>query len=459
MKISIFGMGYIGCVTAACLADMEHDVIGYDSNPGKINLLREAKPPIKEEGLDELMYKVVIAAKKLQITDSMDFALKNSDLSFVCVGTPINLKGTLDTSYLENVCKDIADALLKIGAKQKKHIVVIRSSIVPGTIDYLKEIFIKKGLIPGKDFFIATNPELLREGTAVKDFMKPPHIIIGADEPEIADIVELVYSRIRAKVIKSSIKTSELVKLVNNSWHALKLDFANEVSSICKRANINTDELMEIFLSDTDLNISRYYFRPSIGFGGSCLPKDLAALSKKAKDLGLNCSLLNSIMESNINQIKRALQIIKEEAEKINTEEVGVYGIAFKPGTDDIRGSPVIYLIDHLRANGFHIKIFDPIIKKEQIENIKLSYRKTINDPLMNDLLEIDNFKDILPIIEEKLCSLDETFSSDIVIINTKLSLEEIKKFNEKQVIIDLQGVTSKEDLTKLKAKYVTLWK
>lgn len=460
MKVSVLGLGYVGCVTAACFADLGHDVIGYDSNKKKLDMILAGKTPITEKGLEELLGKVVLQTRKLEATDSIDYVVQNSDMSFVCVGTPISLSGTLDTQYLENVCDNLAYSIKKNRKTgQKKNIVVIRSSVVPGTVDKLKNIFLDKGLIYEKDFVMATNPELLREGSAVSDFMNPPHIIIGADEKETAEEIESVYKGIPAQVMKSSIKTAELIKLVNNSWHAIKLDFANEVSSICRKTGIDSKELMDLFCSDKLLNISPYYLtRPSIGFGGSCLPKDLEALVKKSKDLGLNCVLLNSALDSNIEQINRALSIVKEEANKSKTEKIGFYGIAFKPGTDDIRGSPIVYLVDNLRSNGYDVKLYDRLIKKEQIENIKSSYRETINDPLMNNLLRIENFKNILPIVEDKMVSEEEVLDCDIVVANSKIPLEGLLKLKEKQVIVDVQGAIPSEDIKQSKAKYVKIW-
>ncbi len=458
MKIAIYGLGYVGAVSAACFAKLGQDIIGYDSNPKKVDKIRGGEPPVKEPELRELLEEVVLRTKKLGVTDSFNFAVKNSDISFVCVGTPISLDGLLETKYLERVCDFLAESLKNLNIPDKKHIIVIRSSVVPGTMEKLKKIFLDKGLIYGRDFVLANNPELMREGSAVKDFMNPPHIIIGAEEKETAETIGSIYKGINAPIFTASIKTVELIKLVDNAWHTIKLSFANEVASICKKEGIDTKELINLFCSDDILNISKYYLeRPSIGFGGSCLPKDLVALERKANELGLNCVLLKSVLKSNIEQIRRALNIVKEEAQKLKTNKIGFYGVAFKPGTDDIRGSPIIYLINNLKLNGYDIKIFDPIIKREQIENIRASYRTTINDPLMNTLLQIENFKDILPIIESNLFSEEWVLDSDIIVMNTAIPLESLLKLRENQVLIDMQGVTPMEDIKKSMAKYVSI--
>ncbi len=455
MKISVFGLGYVGTVTAVCFAKMGHEVIGFDISGIKIAKLEKGEAPIKEEGLNNLL-KEGIENKRFTVSRDISFAVENSEISFVCVRTPQNEEGDLDTSEVEKICENIAKPL---GNKRgKRHIIVIRSTIPPSTIERLNGLFSRNGLVNGKDFVIASNPEFLREGSAVNDFFDPPYIVIGCDDKSTLEILSSVYKEIKASVYKVSTKTAEAIKLVNNSWHALEMGFINEVSGICKKLNINVEELVNLFCSDTKLNISPYYLKPNMGYGGSCLPKDLGALQKIGKNVDVKCALLNSVSESNIQQIKRAYKIIKEEAKKMNKSDIGILGVAFKPGTDDIRGSPIVYIIEKLKSDGFNVKIYDPIVKKEQIENIRNSYRDTIYDPLLNTLMDIKNLKDALDDIEKMLCPIEETLKCGVVVINAKISQEDLKKLGKNQVLINTRAIISVENKGGIKAKYVEAW-
>ncbi|MBS3090568.1 nucleotide sugar dehydrogenase [Candidatus Pacearchaeota archaeon] len=455
MKVSVIGLGYVGCVTAACLARLGHEVIGYDINSRKISKFNKGETPIEEPQLKELL---VEAIKNKNFAASLDanWAVYNSEISFICVRTPSGSDGKMDISAIEEVCDRISDSLSS--KKGSKYIIVVRSTIPPGTIDGLKSIFLKKKLIENKDFILASNPEFLREGTAVKDFFEPPYIVIGCDDVQSREKIALLYSKINAEVYMVSVKTAEMIKFINNSWHALEIGFVNEVSSICRKLNMNSMELIKLFSSDTKLNLSDYYLKPNIGYGGSCLPKDLAALKKLGKDLKVDCNILDSISKSNLNQIKRSYKIITEEADNSKSREVGIFGVSFKPGTDDLRGSPIIYVIEKLKSEGYNVKVYDPIVKKEQIENIRNSYKEVIYDPLLSELMEFKNLKDLLDSIESSLSSLDEVIKCKTLVINAKLDEKIFEKLDKGQTIINMRAIIGISNINKIKAKYKEVW-
>ena len=353
MKLSVFGLGYVGCVSAACLAEEGNEVIGVDVNPTKVEIINKGKSPIIEEGINELMAKVVKAGRLSATTDS-ERAVNESDLSLVCVGTPSNQNGSLHLRHVEQVCREIGAAMKH---KQGRHIVVIRSTMLPGTIQNtvvpaLEETSGKKAV---KDFGICINPEFLREGSSLKDFYSPPFTLIGADDEETVAAVRSLYTKITAQVHVTSLKTAEMVKYVCNCFHALKVSFANEIGNLCKALQIDSHEVMHVFCQDTKLNLSPYYLKPGFAFGGSCLPKDLRAINYKAKELDVEVPVLSSILPSNRLQIERAVDMVAQTGRK----RVGVLGFSFKAGTDDLRESPMVTLIETLIGKGFHLAIYD----------------------------------------------------------------------------------------------------
>lgn len=353
MKLSVFGLGYVGCVSAACLAEEGNEVIGVDVNPTKVEIINNGKSPIIEEGINELMAKVVKAGRLSATTDS-ERAVNESDLSLVCVGTPSNQNGSLHLRHVEQVCREIGAAMKH---KQGRHIVVIRSTMLPGTIQNtvvpaLEETSGKKAV---KDFGICINPEFLREGSSLKDFYSPPFTLIGADDEETVAAVRSLYTKITAQVHVTSLKTAEMVKYVCNCFHALKVSFANEIGNLCKALQIDSHEVMHVFCQDTKLNLSPYYLKPGFAFGGSCLPKDLRAINYKAKELDVEVPVLSSILPSNRLQIERAVDMVAQTGRK----RVGVLGFSFKAGTDDLRESPMVTLIETLIGKGFHLAIYD----------------------------------------------------------------------------------------------------
>ena len=353
MKLSIFGLGYVGCVSAACFAKEGHTVIGVDVNANKVEIINQGKSPIVEQGIGELLNEVV-QSKNLSATTDSAAAVENSDVSLVCVGTPSNSNGSLDLRFVQRVCEEIGEA---IKSKSSRHVVVMRSTMLPGTIETTVTPTLEKhsGKKAGTDFGVCINPEFLREGTSLKDFYAPPFTLIGADDPETVAVVRQLYSGINAPVFETSVKTAEMIKYVCNCFHALKVGFANEIGNVCKALNIDSHEVMDIFCQDTKLNLSSYYLKPGFAFGGSCLPKDLRAINYKAKQLDVEMPVISSILPSNRLQVERAIEMVLQTGKK----RIGVLGFSFKAGTDDLRESPMVTLIETLIGKGLQLVIYD----------------------------------------------------------------------------------------------------
>ncbi|NWG26601.1 MAG: UDP-glucose/GDP-mannose dehydrogenase family protein [Pseudorhodoplanes sp.] len=368
MHISIFGLGYVGTVSAACFAARGHQVVGVDVNRSKVDLLASGKAPIVEQDVEQLIAENV-ARKRLSATASTADAIAATDLSIVCVGTPSAPNGSIDTGALAAVCTEIGAAL---AGKSSRHTVVIRSTILPGTfrnvvVPALEE---SSGRRAGTDFAVATNPEFLREGTAVADFRNPPKTVVGADDAATADIVASLYEGLPGAVIRTTPEIAEVVKYVDNPWHALKVAFANEIGNICQAVGVDSHAVMDIFFHDTKLNISPAYLKPGFAFGGSCLPKDLRAITYLAQRLDLKIPVLQSINTSNMLQIERALDWILGLGKK----DIAVLGVSFKAGTDDLRESPFIILVERLIGKGCRIRIFDHNIKLSMLTGANRDY-------------------------------------------------------------------------------------
>lgn len=353
MRLSVFGIGYVGCVSAACFAKAGHDVIGVDVNPTKVGIINSGKSPIVETGIEELIAEMVCASRLSATTNSAE-AIMNSDASLICVGTPSNTNGSLDLNHVKHVCEEIGAALRN---KPERHTIVIRSTMLPGTIESLVIPTLEQssGKRAGKDFGVCINPEFLREGSSLKDFYAPPFTLIGADDEEIAALVQQLYADIEAPLFVTSLKTAEMVKYACNCFHALKVSFANEIGNICKAVGIDSHEVMKVFSQDTKLNLSPYYLTPGFAFGGSCLPKDLRAINYKAKQLDVEVPVLSSILPSNRLQIERAVDMVLQTGKK----RVGVLGFSFKAGTDDLRESPMVTLIETLIGKGLQLVLYD----------------------------------------------------------------------------------------------------
>jgi GDP-mannose 6-dehydrogenase len=357
LRISIFGLGYVGTISAGCLAQDGHHVLGVDPVQAKLEIISRGQSPIIEAEIGEIITDMV-AAGRLRATNDAAQAILETELSFVCVGTPSQSNGNLDLRYIRRICEQIGGALRN---KTERHTVVIRSTVLPGTmrnivIPILEESSGKKA---GVDFGVCSNPEFLREGSAVRDFRSPPKTVIGAIDQASADFLASLYVKLDAPLIKTDLETAEMIKYVDNSWHALKIGFANEIGNFCKSFGIDAHRVMDIFCQDKKLNISTAYLKPGFAFGGSCLPKDLRALTYCAKTNDLQLPILTSILPSNENQVARGLEMIMEKG---NTR-VGVLGFSFKEGTDDLRESPMIEVIERLIGKGFDLRIYDKNVK------------------------------------------------------------------------------------------------
>jgi GDP-mannose 6-dehydrogenase len=353
MDISVFGMGYVGCVAAGCLAADGHTVIGVDPNETKVSLVNRGVSPIVEKDIGEIIAEAV-AAGRIRATSSVRDAVLASQISLVCVGTPSQLNGALDLRYVRRVCEEIGAALRE---KDGFHVVVARSTILPGTmrgvvIPALEEASGKKA---GVGFGVCNNPEFLREGTAVHDYRNPPKTVIGETDRKSGDLLASLYAGMDAPLVRTSVETAEMVKYVDNVWHAVKVTFANEIGNICKSLEIDSHPVMDIFCKDVKLNLSPYYLRPGFAFGGSCLPKDVRALTYKARTLDLDVPLLNSLLPSNQRQIDRGYEMITSKGKR----KVGVLGFSFKAGTDDLRESPVVEVIERLIGKGYDLRLYD----------------------------------------------------------------------------------------------------
>lgn len=353
MRISVFGLGYVGAVGAGCLAKDGHTVIGVDPNQTKVDLINQGQTPIIEAEIGDIISRSAREGT-LRATTSVAEAVHGSDVSFICVGTPSQLNGSLDLRYVRKVCEEIGTALRD---KDGFHIVVQRSTVLPGTmasvvIPTLEEYSGKTG---GRDFGVCNNPEFLREGTAVNDFYHPPKTVIGESDLRSGDIVASLYARLDAPLIRTSVEVAEMVKYADNAWHAVKVCFANEIGALCKPLGIDSHKVMEIFCQDEKLNLSPYYLKPGFAFGGSCLPKDVRALTYKARNLDLSVPLLTSLMPSNEAHLERAMQMVTEKGQRA----VGVLGFSFKAGTDDLRESPMVEMIERLIGKGYDVKVYD----------------------------------------------------------------------------------------------------
>ncbi len=353
MKLAVFGLGYVGCVSAACFAKEGHHVVGVDVSPVKVDIINSGKSPIVEAGISELIGEMV-AAGRLRATLDTEDAINNSDCSLICVGTPSNANGSLDLTYVKRVCQQIGAVLEE---KKERHTVVIRSTMLPGTIETVVIPTLEQysGKKAGRDFGVCINPEFLREGTSLKDFYAPPFTLIGADEEEVAANVSRLYNGVDAPLFVTAIKAAEMVKYACNCFHAVKVTFANEIGNICKALDIDSHQVMDVFCQDTKLNLSPYYLKPGFAFGGSCLPKDLRAIAYKAKELDVEVPVLAAVLPSNRRQIERAVEMVYATGRK----RIGVLGFSFKAGTDDLRESPMVTLIETLIGKGMQLAIYD----------------------------------------------------------------------------------------------------
>jgi len=421
-SISVFGLGYVGAVTAVCFSHKGNHVVGVDLNPMKVDSLGDGRAPIVEDKV-EYMAAEAHSAGRLKATTDAIAAVNETDISFICVGTPSQKNGKLDMNGVERVCKDIGKALK---SKSGFHRVVLRSTVLPGTTEtvVIPALEAASGKREGKDFAVCFHPEFLREGTAVADFFEPPFTIFGSRDESQAEPLKELYSWATSKFFLTTPKSAEMVKYVCNAFHALKVGFANEIGTICKELELDTETVAKIFVTDNRLNISPAYLKPGFAFGGSCLPKDLRALTYRAKELDLKLPLLESLMPSNQEHIERAVASILNGKKR----KVGMLGLSFKPSTDDLRESPLVHLAKRLLGEGCELQIWDQSVTLGRLIG---SNRQFIEDeiPHIGSLLR----EDVSAVIR----------SSDIVVLGTKAVCKNTlaTQLRPDQILIDLVNI------------------
>ena len=424
MRISIFGLGYVGAVCAGCLSARGHYVIGVDISPTKIALINQGKSPIVEPGLGELLQSGVNAGTLYGTTD-VEAAVLASDLSFIAVGTPSRRNGDLDLGYMESVCTQIGNALRD---KNDRHTVVVRSTVLPGTVNNVVIPLIEaaSGKKAGVDFGVATNPEFLRESTAIKDYDFPAMTVIGELDRQSGDLLEQLYSELDAPIIRKSIEVAEMIKYTCNVWHATKVTFANEIGNIAKAVGVDGREVMDVICQDHKLNLSKYYMKPGFAFGGSCLPKDVRALTYRAAQLDVQHPLLSSIMPSNRIQVQRAFDMVSSYEKR----KIGLLGLSFKAGTDDLRESPLVELAEMLIGKGYELRIFDSNVEYARVIGANKEYIES-KIPHVSSLLHAE----LNEVVE----------SSDVLIIGNGDSrfADVLNQVNGDKQIVDLVGFLS----------------
>ena len=419
LSVSIFGLGYVGSVSAACFASKGHKVIGVDVSRAKVEMLGSGRTPIVEARMAELVAEANQAGRLRATTDALE-AVLNSDVSFVCVGTPSLKNGKLDLSHIENVAREIGAAIRQ---KKAPHVFVLRSTVLPGTTEGVVLPILEKesGKQCGRDFTVCYNPEFMREGSAVADFLNPPYTILGAsDTNHLAPLREL-YKGTPGTLYETTIPVAEMVKYFSNCYHALKVGFANEMGTMCKHLGVDAQTVTKIFTSDTKLNISPAYLSPGFAFGGSCLPKDLRAITYKAKELDLKLPLLESLMPSNAEHVDRAVEMVMDTGKK----KIAQLGLSFKAGTDDLRESPQVQLIKRLMGEGLEVRIWDEDVSLGRIAGANRQYIEEVI-PHIGSVLT-DDLEGVLR-------------GAEVVILGNKsASKEQLAKYlKPEQIVIDL---------------------
>jgi GDP-mannose 6-dehydrogenase len=423
MNISIFGLGYVGCVSLGCLAKLDHKVIGVDVAEEKVNQINSGIATIVEKDIDNIISEQ-LKYGNISATISSTDAVVGSDISIICVGTPSTQKGHLNLDYIFGVSRAIGEALKN---KSGYHVVVIRSTILPGTCDKIIRILEESsGKQIGLDFDVVDNPEFLREGTAVADYFNPPLTLIGGNSKKAMDIVASLYAELPGEIVYTELAVAEIMKYVNNTFHALKISFANEIGNICNELEIDSHKVMEILCKDTQLNISPYYMKPGFAYGGSCLPKDLGGLQTLAHDLYIDVPVISSIHKTNEIQIQRAIKKLSRYFGK----RILLLGLSFKAGTDDLRNSPFVELVENLMGKGFDLKIYDENIKVAQLTGKNREFiEKKI--PHLTELLVKEDLNVVLN-------------DADIIIVGNKeqIFLSALSHI-ENKIILDMVGIKS----------------
>jgi len=411
MKVSIFGMGYVGVVTGACLARLGHSVIGIDKIAKKVQLIRQGQSPVLEPGLSELVSETV-GSGNFTATFDVNEAIENADAILVCVGTPSNRNGEVDLSYIKKVAREIGTCTPK---QPRTPIIMFRSTVPPGTMETVVEPLIAKYLVECTLPKIVYHPEFLREGSAIRDFIECPQIVVGnvsgLENHELESFLAELYGGINftLKIVRP--RTAEMIKYANNTFHALKVSFANELGRLCRENEVDTHELFELFLSDAKLNISTAYLRPGFAFGGSCLPKDLRAICQISKRSNVEAPLISNIERSNDEHIDAAFQLILDSGFR----KIGFLGLGFKPGTDDLRESPFLKLIEKCIGKGLNILIFDRTIVPQELMGSNLAYlndHQHIAERLRASLEEVIDSSDFLVLCHPSDSYLDNTLKT-----------------------------------------------
>lgn len=423
-KISIFGLGYVGCVSLGCLAQNGYHVVGVDVNDNKVQLINQGKPTIIEKDIDTI---IANQFKEGKISATTDYkkAVRETDVSIICVGTPSTKDGHLNLKYIYKVAAEIAEELR---LKDSFHTVAIRSTVLPGTNIKIGEIIEEtSGKKRNVDFGVVSNPEFLREGTAVSDYYNPALTIIGSDNDMALQIMAEVYEKINAPLFKVGIKEAEIIKYINNSFHALKISFANEVGNICKELDIDSRKVMELFCKDDQLNISSYYFKPGFAYGGSCLPKDLKGLRTLSHDHYLSSPVIEAIENSNNNQKRAAISLIEAQKKR----QIGILGLSFKAGTDDLRFSPIVEVAEYFLGKGYSLKIYDKNVTLSKLSGTNKEYIDE-HIPHLSELLS-DNLEAVIE-------------ASDLLVITHKIDgVEAFIQQNKDKHFIDLVGITEEK--------------
>ncbi len=367
MKIAVFGLGYVGCVGIGCLAQNGHEIIGVDVSDDKINLINQGLPTIIEKDIDTII-REQWENGRISATHDYKMAVEGTEAAFICVGTPSLPTGQLNLDYVYQTAAQIGESLKN---KSGFYIVAIRSTVFPGTNKRIGEIIAENsGKTRNVDFAVVSNPEFLREGSAVSDYYNPSVTVLGSDNDKALDIMAKIYEKVNAPVVRTEVQVAEIIKYINNAFHALKITFANEVGSICKSLGIDSHQVMDLFTMDNHLNISKVYFKPGMAYGGSCLPKDLKGLRTIAYDHYLQTPVISSIENSNEYQKTRAFELV----EKSGNKKIGIIGLAFKNGTDDLRYSPTVDLVETLLGKGYDVKIYDHNVQLSKLIGSNRSY-------------------------------------------------------------------------------------
>lgn len=422
MDIAVFGLGYVGAVSAACLAERGHRVIGVDTNPVKVDLLNDGRSPIVEGRLPELVAQAR-ASGRLRATLDWQEAVDHSEMAWVCVSTPSQANGSIDTRYLKVVGEQLGQSLRK---RESHYSIVVRSTVLPGTTrsQFLPVVEGCSGRPMGDGFGISFHPEFLREGSAVADFHEPSQIVIGGMDERTPAALALLYTAMGVPVTHTTVEVAETLKYASNAWHALKVCFANEIGTFCRRQGVDGREVMELFAQDRKLNISERYLRPGFAFGGSCLPKDLRALVYQARRHDLDLPLLGAMIPSNQRHVERAFELVAETGSR----RVGLMGLSFKAGTDDLRESPLVDLAERLIGKGYEVRIFDPNVNLSLLLGANREYIQT----------RIPHISRLMVASAEELLA-----HAEVVVIGQKDEAYQpaLSRSANRRVLIDLAGV------------------